>query len=124
VSGIVCGKMDKIINAILSQTTDDPNDLKNLYQELKKSEDLLAKLSSHLDEGLVMLDPARHSLGWTFLLFVSDFAGHSFRVFLCLGASDMLRNRIFGTNWCAAKSFSMETCELRARQDEKINCWK
>jgi COP9 signalosome complex subunit 3 len=62
--------MDKIVNLILSQTTDDPADLKNLQKELQKSEDLLNKLSAHLDEGLVTLDPARHSLGWVFLLYV------------------------------------------------------
>ena len=47
-------------------------DLKQLLQQLKVSEETLKSQAAHLPDALAQIDPTAHSLGYLFLLYVVD----------------------------------------------------
>jgi COP9 signalosome complex subunit 3 len=59
--------LNKLVTTIQALSGNEA-DLKALKTQLTKSEDLLIKNLSVLDEALNNLDPSRHSLGWLFIL--------------------------------------------------------
>eukprot|EP01117_Protostelium_nocturnum_P008454 TRINITY_DN3024_c0_g1_i1.p1 TRINITY_DN3024_c0_g1~~TRINITY_DN3024_c0_g1_i1.p1 ORF type:complete len:432 (-),score=110.57 TRINITY_DN3024_c0_g1_i1:127-1422(-) len=59
--------MDKIVELIRENSSSE-NNLNALRVQLKKEESNLSRYSGHLDDALSSLDPAAHSLGYTFLL--------------------------------------------------------
>lgn len=59
--------MDKVVTLIMSLSSNE-TDLKNLKQNLQKSEEIMYK-SQHLDEALAQLDFVVFSLGVTFILY-------------------------------------------------------
>lgn len=64
--------MHKIVTTI--QGLSDNQDLKQLKNYLTKSEEVLLKNLTLLDDALSMLDPNRHSLGWLYILGVKAIA--------------------------------------------------
>jgi len=65
--------MEKLINMIFALSTNDPDDLKQLYTHLRKSEEWMFNNLPILDEVLLALDIGRNSLGYLVVLYVTSF---------------------------------------------------
>ena len=63
--------LQQLLQAI-KENSSRSQDLKQLLQQLKVSEDTLKTQVAHLPDALSQIDPAAHSLGYLFILYVVD----------------------------------------------------